>query len=514
MKFGTAFKRGANFLKLVVAARKFFATNSQFQRSKAQRYLIESLGGSRGLPSKIGQFLTMDRDSQELRKLLNNSLKPLHFDEVTELIDIAYGKPWDKVFKVLDKSCKTASFGQVHFGKLEDGTDVAVKVQYPEIAAAIKAEMSFMGWLPKVGPMAKWEFEMGCYHDAFWHNFSEELDYRVEAAHQERYRRKVFQLKRIVIPEVLSDLTQPNVLVQKKEEGFSLNKAETMMPEQKQAMGQLLIQHYFHMLFRQGYVHSDPQPSNFAFRQYKKNYFVLIIYDFGSVLEVSSKFRLTLLRIILALRERENLDPLSCLTALGFDPIKLKDLRLTLPALMSVLFEPFLIETPYNVNNWRMNERFDQIVGDMKWWFRSSAPPQMIFLMRIFHGLITMLNRLDVSLSWKLMMDNILSDIYPQAKSLILPEADQSLQAPAFDSIARYLKVYVVNANGSKVSLTMPGRCANDIEGEMEESIIESISKHNINLMSIQDKVRKSGFVPQTLFEIQDGERKIKVWLE
>jgi len=453
-------------------------------------------------------------DSQELRKLLNNSLKHLPFDEILELIDNAYGKPWDTVFKELDKSCKTGSIGQVHFGKLENGTDIAVKVQYPEIAAAIEADMNFMGCLLNVRPLSNWGFNIDSYQDVLQHNFSQELDYQFEARHQESYRRKACQLKRIVIPEVLSDLTQPTVLVQKKEEGFSLDKAETMMPDQKQAMGQLLIQHYFHMLFRFGFVHSDPHPANFAFRQYKKNYFVLIIYDFGSVLEVSSEFRLTLLRIILALRERESLDPLSCLTALGFDPKKLKDFRLTLPALMSVLFEPFLIEAPYNVNDWRMKERFDQIAGDMKWWFRSSVPPQMIFLIRTFQGLATMLNRLDASLSWKLTMDNLLSDIYPQAQALILPEVDQGLQAPAFDSIARYLKVNVVNTNGSKMSITMPGRCANDIEGEMQESIIDSISKHNINLMSIQDKARKSGFVPQTLFEVQDEERRIKVWLE
>ena len=169
MKFGTAFKRGSNFLKLIAATRKFSKINSEVQDSKAQRYFIELLGISRGLPSKNDQFLTMDRDSQGLRKLLNNYLKPLSFDEVSELIDIAYGKPWGKVFKILDKSCKTASLGQVHFGKLEDGTDVAVKIQYPEIAMAVKAKMSFMGWLPKIGPMAKWGFEMGGYHLSLIH---------------------------------------------------------------------------------------------------------------------------------------------------------------------------------------------------------------------------------------------------------------------------------------------------------------------------------------------------------
>ena len=125
-----------------------------------------------------------------------------------------------------------------------------------------------------------------------------------------------------------------------------------------------------------------------------------------------------------------------------------------------------------------------------------------------------MLKRLDASLSWKLIMDNTLSDIYPQARALPLPEIDKSLQTPGFDSIARYLKVYVAKADGSEISLAMPGICANDIEGEMEESIKKLIYKHKVNLISIQNKIRKSGFVAQTLFELQDEKCNIKMWLE
>jgi predicted unusual protein kinase regulating ubiquinone biosynthesis (AarF/ABC1/UbiB family) len=512
MKFGAIFKRGANLLKLGVAARKLRKSTTEDQHHWAQNYLFELLGQSRGLPTKIGQFITMDSDDQTLRETLNNSLEPMPFEEVVELIEKAYGKPWDTVFKKLEKSCKPASLGQVHFGKLKDGTEVAVKVQYPDIASTVEAEMDLMGWLPKVGPVAKWGFKMDGYRDAFWHNFSEELDYRIEAKHQENYCQKIPPLERIVVPEVISDLTQPTVLVQKREEGFSLDKAETMMPAQKQAMGRLLLQHYLHMLFRHGFVHADPQPANFSFRQYKKDYFQLIIYDFGSVLEIPDDVRLALLRIILALRDRENLDPVTCLSALGFDPEKLKDLRPTLPALMSVLFEPFLVEAPYDVKDWRMSERFDQIVGEMKWWFRSAAPPKLIFLMRTLHGLTSMLRRLDVPLPWQFIMDKMLSDIYPQARALTLPEVDS--KGPAFDSIARYLKVHVVKPNGNKVSLTMPGRCADDIESIMDEPVKESIQRQNIDLQSIQDKARKSGFVPQVLFELHDEERDMKVWLE
>ena len=512
MKLGYLIKRGANLLKLGLAARQIRKSTSEEQHQRAKKYLVELLGKSRGLPTKIGQFITMDSDDHALRESLIDSIVPMPFHEVTEILGLAYGD--SSVFKKLDKEPKVASLGQVHFGTLKDGTEVAVKIQYSEIAGAVESELDIMGWLPKAGPVAKWGFKMDGYRDAFWENFSEELDYRIEIKHQTRYRKLITPRERIVIPEVIEDLCKPNILVQKKEEGFGLDKAETMMPAQKQAMGRLLLEHYFHMLFRHGFVHADPQPANLAFRQYKKDYFVLILYDFGSVLEISDDMRLALLRIILALRDHENLDPVSCLIALGFDPEKLEDLRPTLPALLSVLFEPFLIEAPCNVKDWRMSERFDQIVGELKWWFRSAAPPQLIFLMRTLHGLTTMLNRLDVDLPWQFLLDKHLSDIYPEARALKLPEVKSANPIHSFNEMANYLKVHVVKSNGNKVSLTMPARCADDLEGVMDESVKESIDKQNIDLKAIQEKAQKSGFIPQILFTLKDEERDMKVWLE
>ena len=421
----------------------------------------------------------MTLDNQFSRESLTNSLDILAYDEVTELLNNAYEEPFDRIFIKLDKSAKAASFGQVHFGRLKDGTEVAVKVQYPETDKGVKAE----------------------------------LDYVIEMKHQIRYRQLIPPLERILVPEVIEELCRPNVLVQKKEEGFGFEKAETMISVQKQAMGRLLLEHYFHMLFRHGFLHADPQPTNLAFRQFKKDYFVLILYDFGSVLEIPNEMRLALLRIILALRNHENIDPVSCLLALGFDGEKLEDLRPTLPALLSVLFEPFLVEVPYHVKNWRMSERFDQTVGEMKWWFRSAAPPKLIFLMRTLHGLNTMLSRLDVALPWQFLLDKHLSDIYPEAQALQLPEIKTSQVIHSFDEMARYLKVHVVT-NGNKVSLTMPARCADDLEDVMDESVKESINRRKIDLKAIQEKVQKSGFISQTLFSLSDEEHDMKVWLE
>ena len=138
MKLGYLIKRGANLLKLGLAARQIRKSTSEEQHQRAKKYLVELLGKSRGLPTKIGQFITMDSDDHALRESLIDSIVPMPFHEVTEILGLAYGD--SSVFKKLDKEPKVASLGQVHFGTLKDGTEVAVKIQYSEIAGAVESE--------------------------------------------------------------------------------------------------------------------------------------------------------------------------------------------------------------------------------------------------------------------------------------------------------------------------------------------------------------------------------------
>jgi len=513
MKFISLIKRGANLAKLGKSVRDFRRADSEEKQLWAKNYLTEALGASRGIPAKVGQFITMDSDDAEQRALLNESIPPLQIEEIEEILEKAWAVAPSSHLDSLESKGISASLGQVHFAKLKDGRNVAIKVQYPEIAQSVEAEMNLMGWLPKMGPVAKWGFSLEDYRDVFWDNLNEELNYLKEIEQQETYKKLLNPVREVVVPEIVEELCRSNVLVQLREDGFAMDQAETMVPEQKKAMGRVLLKHYFHMIFNCGFVHADPHPGNFAFRKMGRDGFEMVLYDYGSVLKLPDDVRLTLVRIILALRRHEKLSPVDCLGAIGFDVGKLKDIRDVLPALLSVLFEPFLLEGPFDTQDWKLGERFDRIVGELKWWFRSAAPPNLIYLMRVLHGLSTMLNRLDVSLPWYFLFDQVCKDSFREAMKISIPHNSDETGV-GFDGMSRYMKINVVKANGNKVRLTMPARVADDIEDVIDPPVMESIRKQKIDLEEIQKRVVSSGFVPQEVFFLKDEEREVRVWLE
>lgn len=126
-----------------------------------------------------------------------------------------------------------------------------------------------------------------------------------------------------------------------------------------------------------------------------------------------------------------------------------------------------------------------------------------------------MIKRLDTKLPWAFILNQLCRDIFPQARQHILPAIPPATgQAPGFDKIAKYLKIDVKKSNGNKVWLTMPGRVADDLEGIIDTPVKETIARQGIKLTEIQERVCRSGFVPQVLFEVDDPERHVRVWLE
>ena len=125
----------------------FFWRNLAAPRAQRLRQALESLGP---LFVKFGQMLSTRRDllpadfADELARL-QDQVPPFEFAEVEKVLQAAYGRPWQQVFRQFDpRPVASASVAQVHFAELCDGHPVAVKVLRPGISTIIQHDLALL----------------------------------------------------------------------------------------------------------------------------------------------------------------------------------------------------------------------------------------------------------------------------------------------------------------------------------------------------------------------------------
>ena len=128
--------------------------------------LVETLGTMKGAAMKMGQlasFIDTDYLPDEYRELyqeklgtLRNSAPPMPWEKVRKVLDQACDEPYEELFERIEpEAVAAASIGQVHRGALHDGREVAVKIQYPGIDAAIRADLSNAGMILRLDEGAR-----------------------------------------------------------------------------------------------------------------------------------------------------------------------------------------------------------------------------------------------------------------------------------------------------------------------------------------------------------------------
>src|ERR1700688_4194471 len=116
------------------------------------KQIVAALGTMKGAPMKLGQamsFLDMGLVAEQHREEFQRELAKLRdaaptvsFKHMREVIEDDLEEPISAVFASFDEEpIAAASIGQVYRATLNDGREVAVKVQYPGVAAAVRADM-------------------------------------------------------------------------------------------------------------------------------------------------------------------------------------------------------------------------------------------------------------------------------------------------------------------------------------------------------------------------------------
>jgi predicted unusual protein kinase regulating ubiquinone biosynthesis (AarF/ABC1/UbiB family) len=273
------------------------ADGAEFHTRTAERY-AQLLGRSRGALMKAGQMLSFTPTNPavpaEFQSIYHTALArlrddapPMEAELARAVLEHELGQRAESVFAEFRwEPLAAASIGQVHAARLHDGREVAVKVQYPGVAQAIRSDLknaellaTFLSLtLGGLSPL-KLSFDFRGMARELSARIAEELDYRLEAANQAEfadiYRGHPF----IHIPDVLDELCTDRVLTQELVRGRCWSAALTAEQELRDRWAEAIFRFTYGSNSRFCLVNADPHPGNYLFHEDGSVSFL----DFGCV---------------------------------------------------------------------------------------------------------------------------------------------------------------------------------------------------------------------------------------
>ena len=244
-----------------------------------------TLGQMKGVLMKLGQIASFVDDGlpEPMRAALEQlqaDAPPMSAALAAEVVERELGAAPERVFAEWDpEPVAAASIGQVHRAMTHDGTAVAVKVQYPGVDAAIRADLDTFDATMVPAPLLFQNFNVKPFVDEIKARIGEELDYRLEAANQtlfaDWYRGHPF----IEIPAVVAPLSTRRVLTTELAVGARFAEVETWDQAERDLAGETIFRFVFRSLYRMQAFNGDPHPGNYLYRPGGRVTFL----DFGLV---------------------------------------------------------------------------------------------------------------------------------------------------------------------------------------------------------------------------------------
>jgi predicted unusual protein kinase regulating ubiquinone biosynthesis (AarF/ABC1/UbiB family) len=243
-------------------------------RLKAAEQIVEVLGQMKGAAMKVGQVASfidlsgLPPEAQDMfqAKLaeLRDSAPRVSFKEMRKVIETDYDEPLKEVFAEFEEEpLASASIGQVYRARLHDGRRVAVKVQYPGVAQAVRSDLQNLGLLLRAAKRMAPGLDPKAMASEIRERMTEELDYEHEAQAQRQFARAWRGHPFVVIPDVVTSMSRERVLVSEWVDGMGFEDVKRLDQAERNRFGEIIFRFFFGSLYRMGHFSGDPHPGNY-----------------------------------------------------------------------------------------------------------------------------------------------------------------------------------------------------------------------------------------------------------
>jgi ubiquinone biosynthesis protein len=255
------------------------------QHHRAAELAYRTATQLQGLLIKACQFLgtradILPQEYIDTLSQLQDRVPPRPYTQITALIEQELGRPLREVFLHFDsRPLAAASLAQVHRARLHDGREVAVKVQYPEIAELVDVDIANLTFFVNLIARAERSFDLRMIVRELGKYVRLELDFAHEAQNAIRIRANLLHRQDVAVPEIVPELSTQKVLVMEYLPGIKVTDVAALAAAHidKQEVARLLTEIFCHQILVDGFFHADPHPGNILVQPGPK----LVLLDFG-----------------------------------------------------------------------------------------------------------------------------------------------------------------------------------------------------------------------------------------
>jgi predicted unusual protein kinase regulating ubiquinone biosynthesis (AarF/ABC1/UbiB family) len=278
-------------------------------QAKHAEDLKSILGGLKGPMMKVAQFLSTVPDAlppeyaAQLSELQANA-PPMGWPFVRRRMAGELGTDWESKFKFFGhEAAAAASLGQVHRATLPDGTDVACKLQYPDMPSTVEADLRQL----KLELAVYRRMDNAIIQDDIYvelaERLREELDYLREAAQMRLYRAMLDGVPDVGVPEPIAAYTTKRLITMKWLKGTSFKSWLETNPSQdaRNKLATALFRAWYVPFYRYGVIHGDPHLGNYQVSPEGG----LNLLDYGAIRVFDAKFVTGVLELYEAIRDND-----------------------------------------------------------------------------------------------------------------------------------------------------------------------------------------------------------------
>ena len=239
-------------------------------RGRHAAELKSVLGGIQGPLLKVAQLLATIPDAlpkeyaQELVQLQANA-PPMGWPFVRRRMASELGPDWQSRFRDFERTAaRAASLGQVHRATALDGTPLACKLQYPDMASAVEADLRQLKLAMSIYERYDRAVTTDEIHAEIAERLREELDYEREAAHMRLYGEILRDEARVAVPVPIAELSTRRLLTMTWLDGAPiLDIAEASLDERNE-IALRMFRIWYVPFYYYGVIHGDPHLGNYT----------------------------------------------------------------------------------------------------------------------------------------------------------------------------------------------------------------------------------------------------------